>query len=192
MESITRAAGSPDPNIYLSDRYPTPKKNRYSNPEIVVLLVENGWPRKRETLITATAVVNAESARDTRAYLAYCDLRVDRHSDLGLAKRARIDAIPQRTTLTTFRAEIRKIGCELARADCGLFQIGRPPEQDLTYAELMNPVLNVKKALRIYQSRGWKPWASYTTPREAGQEAPYRWFLDDAAEAVDAALAKLK
>jgi len=178
-------AGSPNPNIYLSDHYPTPPHARVTNVQLGSILLDVGWPKDREVLATAIAVVNAESLRDHRGYLAYCDLKVDRHSGKGLALRAEIDRWPKTITLTTFRHRLRGIGCELHRADIGLFQIGRPPHV-ATIADLTDKEFNCRLAWKIYVNNGrtFRPWAAYSTPRKEGEEPPYTWYMDDATAAV--------
>ena len=186
-------AGHPNPNYYLSDHYPGPRTKRLTYIQAARLLIQAGWPKDEEILTTAVAVMNAESARDPRAYLAYVDLKVDRNSRRGLKRRAQIDALSPTMTLTTFRHAVRKIGLfrhpEVVRSDNGLFQIGRPPYTQLTVEELMDPYENARFALKLYNDRGFRPWAAYTTPRGDDPDPPYMRFMPYAREAVRGVLA---
>lgn len=183
--------GSPNPRIYYTDHYPTPRGRRLSYVNAGLALLEAGWPRKRELLVTALAVMNAESARDPLAYLAYVDLGVDRHSELGLERRAKIDAFDRKhpgMTLTTYRYAIRALTlgkCKVVRADVGLFQIGWPTHNEKV-GDLTKPAFNCRRALKVYRDNGntFRPWAAYTTARPGYSEPPYRWYLDAAREAV--------
>ena len=176
-------------NIWYSGHLPSPRRARLTYVQAVKLLLENGWPRNEEVLTTAAAVMAAESGRDPHAYLAYVDLGVDRDSKQGLALRAKIDALPDSITLTSFRHKVKELGAEVVRSDNGLFQIGRPPYEDMTIEELMTPDKNVRKALSLYKDRGFRPWAAYTTPRVEGQEPPCTAFQGAARLAVQKVLA---
>jgi hypothetical protein len=182
-------AGHPNPNIYFSDRYPTPLPRRPTNLELCRLLIDTGWPRNMAVLVNAVAVVNAESMRDPRGYLAYVNLHTSRYSTRGLALRAEIDSWPAHVTLTAFRVRLHEIGCDLYRADCGLFQIGKPPHE-ATVGQLMDSRFNCRLALKIWKENGrtFNPWAAYTTPRKEGESPPYRWYLAAAEQAAEQAL----
>ena len=57
-------AGHPDPHIYYTSNYPTPREKRLSYVAVARALLEAGWPRNRKVLTTAVSIAAAESARD--------------------------------------------------------------------------------------------------------------------------------
>ena len=186
--------GHPDPHIYLTDNYPTPKAKRLTYVETVRALITAGWPKNRQTLTTAAAVIAAESARDPRAYLAYIDLgrgqaQREGHGPPQEDRRAR-----PHHALTSYRQKIEELGAEVVRADCGLFQVaktfdwGEQLTPDITVTELMKSDVNLRRGLHMWKNRGWQPWAAYTTAREGEDEPPYKRFIPSAEIAVNKVL----
>jgi hypothetical protein len=187
-------AGHPDPNIYMTDNYPSQRRDRLTYEETVIALIIAGWPKDKKTLTTAAAVIAAESARDPRAYLAYIDLGVDRHSDEGMRRRAKIDKLGHTMSLTSYRHKVEELGMKVVRADCGLFQVaktfdwGEKLTPDITVTELMKADVNLRRGLHMWKNRGWQPWAAYTTAREGEDEPPYQRFMPYAESAVNQVL----
>jgi hypothetical protein len=191
-------AGDPDPRLYLSNHEPTPRAQRPKDQAILAAATHAGWPKDEDVLTDMLSVLLAESSGDPRCFLAYIDLGADRHSKEGLARRKLIDMYDKNSkgeTLTTYRHGIQDITqhkAKVVRADVGLLQLGRTfpgwrrekLNENLTVAQLMNPGANLKEAFRIWQDRGFRPWAAYTTPRQPGELPPAEAFHDRAWEAV--------
>jgi hypothetical protein len=196
-DSFLVVAGDADQRILLTDHTPTPYTQRPQDPYLLLTAVAAGWPKDEVMLVDLLSVILAESAADSRGFLAYIDLGVERHSERGLRRWQIIDQYDEehpRATLTTYRSKIAELvpGAKVTRADCGLMQLGKTfpgwRREELntswTVAKLMDPKQNLKIGYDLWKRRGWQPWAAYTTPRPDADRPPAEAFKDRAEKAV--------
>lgn len=189
--------GDVDRHILLTNHEPTPPSRRPSDQWLLKLAVDNGWPRDEDVLIDMLSVLLAESGGDPKGYLAYIDLGADRHGTIGKNRWDLIDLYDKNSkheTLTSYRHGIHELvpRANVTRADIGLMQLGKTFDgwkreklnQMFTVAELMDPAMNLKLAHKLWEKRGFQPWAAYTTPRGTEDKAPYEQFHDRAWSAV--------